>query len=641
MPKSRRSKRPRAEGSAGSPPVQVLVTSLMTTTFQDLDTGISIWTPGMWRAIHGVRGVVDVGVEQGAARARHVYNVRCLGEAQRTRRMVRGELFGFRDLFVPIVEGQRVSAILVAGPLMTARPTVGHVSESWYEMTQSQGRLSDPAFSRFLSETVSTLTLEGSLLGLLERMMTCFALLLAGQGATLAEEAEGIRLKLWQARFPERMWEAARAMVDDRTTHVWETPLRRDPLALVGMKRAPQHAMVGLLSAPSEGVDSVDAVLRRAAFQRASTLLASKQGNTVSGRVGDHGITLLVDHTGGAPRTRSALVDIVTRACALARRFGFELHVGIAQGPEGDSLAARYRAALGAAERAVSQGSSWVFSETHAKVPRVSDLRRELAESSIEGPGLLVPRFDRYIEAVLVHSGYQIEGIRAHLEAGIERLAEPLLETGTLDRRSFDELIDSMKSRDMDADTVTALVAAYRKVVSDIAAAIHGPTRARQDRSLGRALLFVREHLAEPLTLPRVSRVAGFAPGHFARLLKREQGASFVPYLQKLRLEHSKTMLIETALSVERIAHRSGFKSRTHFQRAFKDSTGLTPISYRQRPERALLLQRAPADAPAFKSANPPMMRATPSTFGNETLSSKKSAPNTKARTASRPRTNT
>jgi AraC-like DNA-binding protein len=189
-----------------------------------------------------------------------------------------------------------------------------------------------------------------------------------------------------------------------------------------------------------------------------------------------------------------------------------------------------------------------------------------------------VQRFDRYIEAVMVNAGYQPDTVRAHLEAGLERVAEPLLDCGTLDRRSLGELIQSPED-----DSVTAIAASYRRAVASLAAAVQNPTEARQDRSVRRALIYVREHLPEPLGLARVARVAGFAPGHFARLVKRDQGIGFERYVQKLRLEHATTMLIETGLDVGRIAHRSGFKSRTHFQRAFREATGLTPMAYRRR----------------------------------------------------------
>ena len=107
----------------------------------------------------------------------------------------------------------------------------------------------------------------------------------------------------------------------------------------------------------------------------------------------------------------------------------------------------------------------------------------------------------------VVTAGYELGD--APLEAD-STSAEPLLSSGQLDPKSFDELCASVEQRG--SDTVAAMLDAYRGVVVDIERALHSPTAARQDRSTRRALRFIREHLGEPLTLPQVSRIAGFAP---------------------------------------------------------------------------------------------------------------------------------
>jgi AraC family transcriptional regulator len=109
------------------------------------------------------------------------------------------------------------------------------------------------------------------------------------------------------------------------------------------------------------------------------------------------------------------------------------------------------------------------------------------------------------------------------------------------------------------------------------------PTSTRHERGTLRALSFVQDHLAEPLSLPRVAKIAGFSASHFARLLKRKAGVSFSHYLQSLRIEHAKQMLTGTSFTVEQVQKRSGFRSATHFHRAFKRRVGATPAAYRER----------------------------------------------------------
>src|SRR6185436_13097158 len=100
------------------------------------------------------------------------------------------------------------------------------------------------------------------------------------------------------------------------------------------------------------------------------------------------------------------------------------------------------------------------------------------------------------------------------------------------------------------------------------------PTGARHARGIHRALDFIHEHLEEPLTLAQVARIAGFAPNYFAILLKRNEGVTFARYVQRLRLEKASHLLSTTNLSVEQIQKLSGFRTRTHFHRAFKASSG-------------------------------------------------------------------
>jgi two-component system response regulator YesN len=123
----------------------------------------------------------------------------------------------------------------------------------------------------------------------------------------------------------------------------------------------------------------------------------------------------------------------------------------------------------------------------------------------------------------------------------------------------------------------------YREGVSEFERALRDPTQAKQDRGIGRALAFTREHAGESVSVAQVARVAGFAPDYFSRLFRREQGVTFRKYLQDLRLERAKQMLGDTALSVDQIQKLAGFRTRTHFHAAFKHAVGCTPIEFRRR----------------------------------------------------------
>jgi AraC-like DNA-binding protein len=578
-------RRTRSPTSTSIDPARTFTAALSAVALRDLGIGVSIWSDGVWRPIHAPDSIVEFEVALGAELPRWSHNERAINKARTTLRPVLAEHAGFSDLFVPIIVGSRADAVLIAGPFARERPSSAGVSERWYEIAHARASMSDPRFSAYLAATFATLTLEGPLLGAFRALIGCLSRALGGQGdaGKLARQWNALIEKLLLARSAERMWEVARSMVDERTAARWWTPIMRDSLLRIGLKAPPGHVVVGLLRGRPDEADPIDEALRRDAFQRAATGLTRAWGALTCGKVGDHGIVLLASGASKGARARAALFELAARASQGARRFGLWMHAGIALGSGSQSLADRYRAALAAADRAFSRGEATALAQDSVEPSgrTLTQLRTGLASGLEERPDLVLARFERYVEAVLAHAGYQAESIRTHLEVGVERLAEPWLASGALDPKDFEELRAPVAKASV--ESVTQLVATYRAVVAHLERAVQNPTVARQGRSVERALEFMRQHLGEPLSLPQVAKIARFAPSHFARLLRREQGMPFERHLLLLRIERAKHMLTSTPLHVRRIAERCGFKSRTHFQQVFKKQTGETPMAYRER----------------------------------------------------------
>jgi AraC-like DNA-binding protein len=381
------------------------------------------------------------------------------------------------------------------------------------------------------------------------------------------------------------MWEAARAMVDERTARGWVSNDRTQELVRLGVSKTPQHVIVGLLLGRRDELDPIDDVLRRDAFQRACVELAKKRGGLVCGRIGGHGVALLVEDPA---RGRMRLRDVADRAADIAKRFGLRLHSGICAEHASAVPSMRYRMALAAAEQALSKGLPVVKAQQAPDLGAspLGLLRRELGQAIRENPSLLSPRFQRYVEVASVHCGYRLDPIRAHLEAGFDSIADALSASGALDARSFAELQTTIDQEGADADTVGGLLEVYRRVVADVEDALLRPKEARHDRSFRRVLSYIRDHLGERLTRAGVARVAGFAEHYFSKRFRESEGVTFQKYVKQLRLERAKQMLAETTLSVEQVAQLAGFTSRTEFHRSFKETSGATPREYRSRSHR-------------------------------------------------------
>jgi len=107
--------------------------------------------------------------------------------------------------------------------------------------------------------------------------------------------------------------------------------------------------------------------------------------------------------------------------------------------------------------------------------------------------------------------------------------------------------------------------------------------RALHDPALGPA---VRQMLADPgapLDLERLAARAHMSRSTFAARFRATLGIPPKRLLSELRLEQAARLLATSDLPVKTIAARSGYRSRSHFSRAFKLRYGSDPGAWRQR----------------------------------------------------------
>jgi transcriptional regulator GlxA family with amidase domain len=95
------------------------------------------------------------------------------------------------------------------------------------------------------------------------------------------------------------------------------------------------------------------------------------------------------------------------------------------------------------------------------------------------------------------------------------------------------------------------------------------------------ALLLIREHYNNKLTLERISQEVNLTREHFSRLFKAETGLSPARYLKSLRLQKAKELVENTLMSVKEITYQVGINDESHFVRDFKLAYGLSPMQLR------------------------------------------------------------
>lgn len=95
------------------------------------------------------------------------------------------------------------------------------------------------------------------------------------------------------------------------------------------------------------------------------------------------------------------------------------------------------------------------------------------------------------------------------------------------------------------------------------------------------AIRYISQTFAGNLTLEDVASHVHLNPAYFSTLFKQSTGSSFKEYLNMVRIEESKRLLINPEYSIIDVAMAVGFMDQSYFSKVFKKYTGLTPKQYR------------------------------------------------------------
>jgi AraC family transcriptional regulator len=93
---------------------------------------------------------------------------------------------------------------------------------------------------------------------------------------------------------------------------------------------------------------------------------------------------------------------------------------------------------------------------------------------------------------------------------------------------------------------------------------------------------YIEDHLAEPISLATLARLAGLSSYYFCRAFRQSLGLPPHRYHNRRRMERAKLLLAKPEPSVTDIGLTVGYSETSSFTAAFHKTTGLTPTAFRR-----------------------------------------------------------
>jgi len=102
----------------------------------------------------------------------------------------------------------------------------------------------------------------------------------------------------------------------------------------------------------------------------------------------------------------------------------------------------------------------------------------------------------------------------------------------------------------------------------------------RANDPVRRAVDILRERFDQPLDLTALAKEVGVAPHHLSRRVSNETGKTLQRHLRRLRIERACEALDSRRMNVTEVALEVGYQSLSHFAKAFREETSVTPSEW-------------------------------------------------------------
>lgn len=97
-----------------------------------------------------------------------------------------------------------------------------------------------------------------------------------------------------------------------------------------------------------------------------------------------------------------------------------------------------------------------------------------------------------------------------------------------------------------------------------------------------KAKQFIKQHYRDTITLEETADQVNLSPNYFSNLFKQEEGATFIEYVTRVRLQKAKELLEENSYSLKEISALVGYNDPNYFSRVFKKHYSKSPKQFQQ-----------------------------------------------------------
>lgn len=130
---------------------------------------------------------------------------------------------------------------------------------------------------------------------------------------------------------------------------------------------------------------------------------------------------------------------------------------------------------------------------------------------------------------------------------------------------------------------ITQILAYRNRAVEELASRVRKQRERRHSSSyIEQCKDYVQKHFKEKIYLDKAAEALGVSSSYLSRLFRKETGMRFQDYINDVKIERAKNLLLYSEESLAAIAEYINFPSQSYFGKIFRERTGMTPRQFRE-----------------------------------------------------------
>lgn len=104
-----------------------------------------------------------------------------------------------------------------------------------------------------------------------------------------------------------------------------------------------------------------------------------------------------------------------------------------------------------------------------------------------------------------------------------------------------------------------------------------------RDSVLDDILHYINHNYSENITLENIAPLFGYNSSYLGKIFSKKMGENFNSYVDHIRIDHSKQLLLNDTLKVYQVAEKVGYRNVDYFHIKFKKYVGQSPAEFRKK----------------------------------------------------------